>query len=426
MKYQSEGQSDVGKKRAKNEDYFLINPDKGETGLVVVADGVGGKKSGEVASETVAGQLQQQFLNHRHRFEMYTLDRDQELREGLLQLVSQMIETANGETYTFSRTEPRYEGMSTTAVVLVVANHGAFLGHVGDSRAYLVRAGEIYSLTEDHTLVNQLIKQRCIEPEKARDHPYSSVLLRSIGSHPHVEVDTAYIQVEHGDRFIVCSDGLHSYLSDSEILEFNSRSGSTKELVESLIQEALNRGGNDNITVVVVESSGSTETMHTLALQEEFRLLRGVFLFECLSDQEIMRVIRIMYKVLRRAGEVIICEGEQGQELYIVAEGSVDVTLRDAHLATIEPGGHFGELALIDNEVRSATVTARTNVTLLTIKQKDFAAFVEEDHRLANKLFWSFLRVMAGHIRETSKEFVSFSDLTCADDEVTVVDTGKR
>lgn len=166
--------------------------------------------------------------------------------------------------------------------------------------------------------------------------------------------------------------------------------------------------------------------MHTLALQEEIRLLRGVFLFECLSDQEIMRVIRIMYKIQRRAGEVIIREGEQGQELYIVAEGSVDVTLRNAHLTTIEPGGHFGELALIDNEVRSATVTAKMDVTLLTIKQKDFAAFVREDQQLATKLFWSFLKVMAGHIRTTSEEFVGFSGLSCADDEPTIVDTKKR
>jgi hypothetical protein len=334
-----------------------------------------------------------------------------------------MIETANREIFERAQADSKYKGMRTTAVVLVVAGEGAFLGHVGDSRGYLLRGGEVYRLTEDHTWANDLAKSHAIAPEEARGHPYASVLSRSLGAAPHLEVDAACFQVEPFDRFVLCSDGVHSYLRGQDILSYSMKSASPEELVRKLVREARSQGGADNISAVVVEpEAGSDQPRNTLALQQEIKLLKGMFLFEQLTPQEVLRMMRIMYRVRKKAGTAIIHEGVEGGELFIVLEGEVDVTLRKAHLTTIGAGGHFGEFALIDNEVRAATVTAKTDVALLTVKHDDFNNLLRTDPRLASKLLWSFLRVVAGNMRSLSKSFVNLSSQANADAGATIVD----
>lgn len=423
MRYRAHGASDVGKVRDHNEDNLVVEiVGDGGVGLFVVADGVGGSRHGEVASAMVVEMLQRWFKKHTPRFSAYSLDRDRELRGDLAATVSEMIEAASAAIYERGQSDPEYHGMSTTIVALVTTSHGAFLGHVGDSRGYLVRDGAIYRLTEDHTFANFMLDAKALEPESLVNHPFAGVLARSVGSAPHVKVDTTFVQVESGDRFILCTDGLHKYLSGRELESFSTREADPELLVHTFIKEALARGGDDNVTAVVVQADGGAETLRTQALREEIQLLQNTFLFEQLSDQEVMRLMRIMFTVRHRAGEVIIHEETRGHELYIVTEGFVDVTLRKNFLTTIEAGGHFGELALFDNKTRAATVTARTDVRLLTIKQKDFEDILHEDHQLAVKLLWSFLKGVAANMRILSREVVTFSNIINAEGDATLVD----
>jgi CRP-like cAMP-binding protein len=247
------------------------------------------------------------------------------------------------------------------------------------------------------------------------------MLTRSLGTNAHVEVDTTFVQVEPGDRFVLCSDGLHRYLGGAEVREASSQSAGATDLVERLIREAKARGGRDNVTVVCVEAAGDGGGA-SLALRQEIELLQGTFLFAGLTEQEVVRVMRILYADRWRAGETIIREGEPGRELYIVAEGEVDVTLRGAHLSTVGAGGHFGELALIDNEVRSATVTARTNVTLLRVEQSAFSDLLHADDQLGRKLLWRFLRSVTAHLRALSREVASLEGVVGTYNKPTVVD----
>ena len=427
MGYRAYGLSDPGRVRSTNQDYVHVLPGgEGEPGLYVVCDGVGGAKHGEVASELAAMTVRREFLRLRERFAAHTPERDPELREELSGLVRGIVEAANAEVFERSRSDPRLTGMRTTIDVLVVAGEGAFLGHVGDSRAYLLRRGEVYRLTEDHTWANFMVAAKAMDPKVARSHPYARVLSRSLGGEPHVEVDTAYVPIEPRDRFVLCSDGLHGYVDGRSLLAFSQTSASPEELVRKLIREANARGGEDNISAVTVEAEGAVGPRDTLALNEEIRLLQHTFLFESLTEQEVLRLMRIMYRMRRPAGTVIVHEGVEGSELFIVVEGEVDVTLRGAHLATIRAGGHFGELALVDEEVRAATVTATTAVTLLSIRRKDFVDLVEIEPRLASKLLWSFLAGLAGSMRALSKSFVSLASSVDPDSEATVVDFESR
>jgi len=398
MIHRSFGKTDVGQARKTNEDSLeIVGLDDGEPALFVVADGVGGRRSGEVASQLTVESIKQDFLRQRSRFAAYSPERDEELRDSLTQMVSKLIEDANSAVYERSQTEPEYQGMCTTAVVLVVAGEGAFLAHAGD-------------------------KHKALDPKDAEGHPYANVLARSVGTAPHVEVDTAHFHVQPGDRFVLCSDGVTTYLRGAEIQDVSTSAESPEALVTKLVKESNGRGGEDNITAIAIEIEGEVQTPRTIALQEEIKLLQGMFLFDGLSAQEVLRLMRITYRVRRSAGQEIIHEGAEGRELFIILEGAVDVSLRKAHLNTIEAGGHFGELALIDNEVRAATVTAKTDVNLLSIRHDDFAALIHMDRQLANKLMWSFLKVVAGNVRTLSKAFVSLASLSNADSEATIVD----
>jgi serine/threonine protein phosphatase PrpC len=423
MMYRAFGKSHQGMVRESNEDaLMLVIPDDGGHGLFAVADGVGGSRAGEVAAEMAVSSFKRQFLENHHRFAEYSPERDTELRGPLSSLVGGMVRTASAEIYERGRKDLATHGMGTTAVVLVTAGHGAFLGHVGDSRGYLVRGGQVYRLTEDHTFANYMLHSGVLDAESLKDHPFASFLSRTVGTAPHVDVDVTFIEVEPGDRFVLCTDGLHRYVAGQALKGFSDGAGNPKDLVERLVAEANGCGGADNVTVVAVESEGGTETMRTRALHEEIKLLKGTSLFERLTDQEIMRLMRIMYSQRHAAGEVIIHEDTQGQELFIVVEGAVDVSLRKRHLTTVSAGGHFGELALIDNQVRAATVTARSDVRLLTVNQKDFIAAIREDHALASKLLWSFLEDVAVKMRNLSREFVASSSRVTDGDDATLAD----
>ncbi len=236
--------SDVGQVREENEDYFgYFEPEDDELfrrlgRLVIVADGMGGEKGGYTASRVAVDVIQETY---------FSCEPEVSVPEAL----RQALEEANRQVHQQGR-EPEYRGMGTTAVVLALLEETAYIAHVGDSRAYLVRGGEISQLTDDHTMVNRLVKAGALTPEEAEDHPEANVITRSIGSKPSVEVEVGDpLPLERGDGFVLCSDGLYSLVDDEEI------AGTVVNVppidaCSALVALANQRGGHDNVTIQVV------------------------------------------------------------------------------------------------------------------------------------------------------------------------------
>ncbi len=402
------GRSDIGRERSNNEDNLkILCPPHPPVGLFVVADGVGGNKHGEVASRLFVEGVEQRIRAAADSFARYRIESDREMRDDLLHMLEQIVDQTGLAIYRATQDNPDLEGMATTGVVIVMVEQGVFIAHAGDSRAYLLRGDQTYQLTEDHTLANRFLKDGLINQEDLTHFPFTNVLTRSFGGSPHVDIDTLFVQTEPGDRFVLCSDGLHNYVEGEELLPFSKGCGDGRELVEVLIKEANERGGEDNITVAVVEVTDQQEAAANpdrVDLETRLRFLQKLFLFQTFTEQELLRVMRIIYTERHARGAVIIQEGAPGNELYVVVDGSVDVTLEGEYLTTIGAGGHFGELALLDNHPRSASILARTDVTLLTIVRDDFNRLVREEHALAVKLLWCFLQNVAGRMRELSVE----------------------
>lgn len=231
--------TDIGKVREINQDSFAV--DEGQ-GLFIVADGMGGHAAGEKASQTAV-----QIIAERLTPQVSAATNGQ-----LLDGLQTAIQDANREIINASMDDASMRGMGTTATVLVTKGNQLYVGHVGDSRAYLIRNRRIDQITEDHSIVAQLVRARAITPQEAARHPYRNVITRCLGMQVDVEADTQQRELKAGDRLLICSDGLSGLVSDDEMLQMVLSSDDPQKTCVDLVNLALERGGSDNITVVLI------------------------------------------------------------------------------------------------------------------------------------------------------------------------------
>jgi PPM family protein phosphatase len=228
----STARTDTGRKRRHNEDVYVLDPP-----LFAIADGMGGANAGEVAAGLAAAALR-------------------ETDEGGSgeQAVVTLIQEANRRVYQRATEDAAASGMGTTMTVALLEDGQVRIGHVGDSRAYLIRGGELEQLTDDHSLVGELVRSGKLTPEDAESHPQRSVITRALGTDPDVDVDTITVETRSGDVFLLCSDGLYSMVGNERILELVERHhGDLDAAAKALITAANRGGGDDNITVVAFE-----------------------------------------------------------------------------------------------------------------------------------------------------------------------------
>jgi len=225
--------SDTGRKRRHNEDSYVMQPP-----IFAVVDGMGGANAGEVASGLAAEALKEGAENG---------------QSGEGALVG-LVQEANRRVYKRATEDSAASGMGTTTTVALLEEGHVRFGHVGDSRAYLVRDGELMQLTEDHSLVGELVRSGKLAPEEAESHPQRSVITRALGTDPNVDVDTFTQETRSGDIFVLCSDGLYSMIGNRRILEIVERNrGDLDATAKALVAAANKAGGDDNITVVAFE-----------------------------------------------------------------------------------------------------------------------------------------------------------------------------
>ncbi len=401
MEVQVYGATDVGRKRQHNEDAYLVDE---QIGLYVVADGMGGHAAGEVASAKTIEVVKDAISAHTDLFERYAASpEDFELRDRVFGVVEEAIQRASATVFALAREDEAKRGMGTTCVLLVRAGAKGIIGHVGDSRVYLLRNDQAYQLTEDHTLVNAQLKQGIITKEQAEKATFSNVITRSVGYQESVQVDTLLTDLLPGDRLLLCSDGLSGYVQDEEWAKFLG--GATiRELPSKLISLANHRGGKDNITTVVLGVEGEKEAPEKAEVEARMEVLRRIPLFKHLKYKELIQVLSIVRTERAAEGEMIIEEGTEGDRLFVMLRGKADVLKGGVVVAGMGSGQHFGEMALIDNAPRSATVRASRSSTLLSIDRDNFYGLMRKDPVLAVKLLWSFLQVLTGRLRVANEE----------------------
>jgi serine/threonine protein phosphatase PrpC/CRP-like cAMP-binding protein len=425
--------SDVGRQRDHNEDTYLVDH---HLGLFVVCDGMGGHAAGEVASALAVKIFHESVKRDAWMLEGYASGKrgsDKVTRKQILSLLENSINQASSSVHAEAQKDPSKRGMGTTLVAILLLAKQAFVVWVGDSRIYLLRDSVLEQLTEDHSVFNELLKRKKMSREDIEKLPQKNAITRAIGVYEHTEPESLVLDLVAGDRFLLCSDGLHGYFDDD--LDELSRLLGTEEgnrAVEKLISAANERGGKDNITTVVVTFGDASKRDENYARRVQLKrdILARMPLFRALNDREILRLLQVVEVHPYKDADVVIREGDRGEELFIVLTGSVKVMRGETELARLKPGDHFGEMALVRNQPRSATVLSDLDSELMVIRRTDFFDILRNEHQLAVKLLWQFLGALADRLDDTNRELGQAREELATEDVTSeifeVIDDGAR
>jgi len=401
------GGTDKGRARAGNEDHFVI--DHG-LGLAVVCDGMGGHAAGDLASALGARVFHEAVLASKDQIRDYLDCANAPQHVGKSDIAHLLQWAANAASRAIHEEAVRSAdkaGMGTTLIGVLVLNNHAFIVNVGDSRAYLLREGELEQLTRDHNVYNELIRRKKLRPESVKQIAPKNALTRAVGIYEHCEAETLIIDVAEGDRVLLCSDGLYRYFEPPEgsadELERRLLEEDDERVVQSLIESANARGGKDNITAVVMTLGkvGDYDTRSLAELSARREALANSPLFALLDERELMRVLSMTDVQVHSPGDTIVAPNDTGRDLYVVLSGCVAVCHSGSLVAELKTGQHFGEMSLLRERPGSAHVLATQLTELLVIPREAFFALLRSEHELGMKLLWQLTSVLAERLAET-------------------------
>ena len=241
-------QSDIGKRRKSNQDYTATFTNQKNQLLALLADGMGGHQAGDIASRQAVEEIG-------IAWEATMIDDSEKAVQWFLQHIQQ----TNQRIFEKGQSQPTLSGMGTTLEVVTILDNHLALAHVGDSRIYLFREQRLIALTEDHSLVNALLKSGEITQEMAQNHPRKNIITRSLGMPGSLEVDVAIHKIQDHDQLLLCSDGLTNMVSEPKIAQILLEAASLQDASQRLIDEANAKGGLDNITVLLIDVGGESQ-----------------------------------------------------------------------------------------------------------------------------------------------------------------------
>jgi serine/threonine protein phosphatase PrpC len=388
------GVTHVGKVRTHNEDSFLVEPDEQ---VFIVADGMGGHAAGEIASRTAVESVERAWSSRvlARRREVYAENGDRDARRGLVQAVRKAVTDAHLTIVEQARADESKAGMGTTFTGFVVAGGDAIFAHAGDSRAYLVRDGIAMQLSEDHTVLARMRASGAADVDSEENHSrWQGVLTNALGIGDATRVATFVVPLYSGDRFLLCSDGVYEYLEEAEVGSMMVEAPSPARAAQSFVDKALERGGGDNATAVVIKvmEAGETKIPPEQRARDE-KAVAECPLFAELSPQERLRALRICIWRELKPGKTLAPVALGERVTYIMLEGEAK-----GPRGTLGPGAVIYPEALVGDTPmpeRSARVVAQETVRLLTIRRDDFMEITEEESDLGVKLYAAVARLMS-------------------------------
>ncbi|PRP99032.1 cyclic nucleotide-binding domain-containing protein [Enhygromyxa salina] len=401
MQIHGYGETDVGRSRSHNEDHILVEP---ALGLFVVCDGMGGHAAGEVASETAAKAVHRHVASQSHVLSGF--DGSSEACEAVEAVLRTAIQSASAEVFDLARAGQGRHGMGTTCIALIVVGGKGFMGHVGDSRMYMVRGGRVWQLSQDHTFFNDAVRNGMMSFEEARSSPWANMVTRGVGIQRSVAVDTLVFDVVANDTLLLCSDGLTAYLQEHHEIASVLSDPALPGLPKKLVRLANERGGGDNISAIVVRGvtempTHSDDDARRIKVTQNLQTLRHIALFMDLGDPEIVRLFNKFQAFEHPPGAVIIKEGDDTDSMFVIVEGDVQIVRAGKVVATLTRGAHFGEMGLLNQRPRSATVTVTSPTQILVLERRAFNEVLREDTGLAAKLLYKLAQILSLRLDES-------------------------
>lgn len=384
----------VGNVRDHNEDSHLADADDG---VFIVCDGMGGHAAGEVASALGVRVTREHWLgsNTQRAVSEWARSATLEARRALLSAVKQGVMAAHRTICEQAVADPSKKGMGTTFTGLVVAGGDAIIAHAGDSRAYLVRGGIAMQLTEDHTLLARLLAAGLPLAEGVDLHRWKGVITNALGFGDDTKVVTFMVPLSDGDRLLLCSDGVSEYIGEAEVGQVLTGQPSPARAAQRLVDLALERGGEDNATALVIKVIEAGESPVPAAQRQRDDEILGLCpLLEELSPQQRLRALRIATNRDFVAGDVLPEAALGSRVAWILVDGQVVVNGQ-----TEDPGSLLYPEALLGQgspRKADALAVAIGEVRAMAIRGDDFLEVAGEDPDLAEPMYAALAKMIGG------------------------------
>lgn len=388
--------SDCGRKRANNEDAFLADP---EDGLFAVADGMGGHNGGEVASALAVETLKKSVASA--PADEFISQPTLSARRKLLEWLRKTIDPINQAIQERAEADANLRGMGCTLDVVMIRGRGLFLSHVGDSRIYLLRDGQLHRLTEDHNFGQMVLSAGAMTKEEVARHPQRNVLTRALGPFSTVQVDSAYVELLPRDVILLCSDGLYNEVPEPEIAKLLA--GDVRHAAKELVEAAVAAGGRDNVTAVVLSVDVQPERTAVLGSELARAALAASPLFSSLTESELLRVQKIAFARECAAGDYLFEEGQLCSAFFLTVAGGVTAWRSGIKVGQFEPGDPLGNLALLP-QIASVSARCETPVMVLEFPVSELQSLLTTDPLVAAKLAFAALA-------KTSERLVTVSSI---------------
>ncbi len=406
MKLVSSCITDIGKRRPNNEDWILDWPEKG---MYIVADGMGGERHGEVAAQIAVDTVERHIVEHYALIQTCRLTGSAEARAKVHDLLSAAAAAANMAVRREAEERGVVGRMGTTLTMLLVADTRGFVLHIGDSRLYLLRNATMSQVTADHTMGADY-ERKYGKKATDIDEQVAGTLTRALGMEREVSADIVEIEVRPRDRFVLCTDGVHRYLSASvrdSLIHMLAVPGVTpleeKQFLDNAVRlivgEVYRAGAEDNLSAVIVavrEADPESET------EEHLRDVAGVArefpLFSAFDDRLIERLVHASEVRTHDRYEILSFPLRPEGEILVLIEGQLSVLRNSKQIDVIGPGGIIGEVAFFSEKPVNYTLFVDKPSTFLVVRRSAIEMLIADAPQAMARFLWEVCRVMAGHI----------------------------
>jgi serine/threonine protein phosphatase PrpC len=401
MKFCSYSTTHVGRSSTSNQDVLLIDK---ELSAYILCDGMGGTAGGSTAA-TLAAQAALDYLRE-HAATIANISNSTSDPRSLVTLAEAALLAANEKVYTYSQQHSDLRGSGTTLSLLITSGNSGVCAHVGDSQVFLVRDKKLLQLTKDHSLAQDLIDRGKLDKSQLQSFPFRHILSRAIGIQASVTVDTLPLEILPGDRFLLVTGGLSTRIGCTSLQVLLSNDD-PQRIPETLVSVARESPDDESLSAIVVEAiANKDEYNEQIARAAEVLLrtnvLNEVSLFQELDSQSILRLVDASTVVECLEGSTLVRQGEVEASLYVILDGSFDVIVDNHPLARLTRGNHFGEMALLTNQPRSASICARTDGKALRITSEAFQRFIAEYPQEGVRMMTALARELSDRLRSTN------------------------
>ena len=403
MKFLSMSLTDKGLARKNNEDSLLEVP---ELGLFAVADGMGGELCGEIASETAVNALRDFVTENRAVIDAFQMNSSAENKTQVLDMLADSLRNVNSKVFKEAEKRGIDGKMGTTLTVLLVIDRTGFMVHAGDSRLYMIRAGEVTQLSTDHTFINDYRRQFG-DYSGIFDAKFSGILTKAVGIQEYVEPEKLTFAILPEDKYLICSDGLYNGLGcdipdfgdvfNSPFEDTQKEKERLKEAMRNLTDVVYKNGAPDNVSMILISafSLNENEVTGTREFIQKFDRIRSIELFKDLEYRELLAVMAQVEIRTYNKYDVISKTAAADRELFIILDGKVSALKGSRLLKTFHNGDHIGDVAFLSGEMPSYNLFLDKTSSFLVIKKSAFDKIVAEEPIIGVKLLTSLATVLA-------------------------------